>query len=607
MNPAEAAAAVILDEFLRVGGRDVVLAPGQRSAPLAVAAASAAADGDCVLHVRIDERSAAFLALGLTRAGGTPVLLMTTSGSAVANLAPAVWEADASDLPLVVVTADRPPELLGVGANQAADQVRVFQDRVRWEGQLEAPSWRPGVVRYWRSTASQALNAATDAVSPGPVHLNVALREPLLGGAAGDVGDVGDAMVPDDLGGRPGGLPWTLDARMTSVASVAIDSLLEALGRPVEPTRGAVVVGDLAAGEPFASEAATLADSLNWPLLSEPSGNAHDSGTAVAHGPLLAGVASWRAAHQPDVVVTVGRVGLTRSVNALIDAADLHIAVDPRPARTPLDPLRSADLVASAVPAPAEPVRAADDWIDGWLAADDVAEEVVRRALAAPQAPPLSGIGVARAVWQAMASDEVLLAGASWPVRFLDGYAPLRALPPWVIGNRGLSGIDGLVSTALGAALAWQRVDDGAERGTAGGRAVALLGDLAFLHDSNGLLVPADEPAPRLDIVVIDNDGGGIFAGLESSGGDYAQHFERVFGTPQGRDLVAVAEAMGVPATRVSDLGGLLAALSAPSAPSERPTGSEGLRVIVARVGSRPQEQALVAAIAADLEAELAG
>jgi 2-succinyl-5-enolpyruvyl-6-hydroxy-3-cyclohexene-1-carboxylate synthase len=601
VNPAEAAAAVILDEFLRAGVQDVVLAPGQRSAPLAVAAAAAAAAGDCALHVRVDERSAAFLGVGMARASGAPVLLICTSGSAVANLAPGVWEADASDVPLVVLTADRPPELLGVGANQAADQARAFGRAVRWDAHLEAPAWRPGVVRYWRSTASQAVNAATDAVSPGPVHLNLPLREPLLGGAATDADDLPEGELAD-LGGRADGLPWTVDARMTSVASIAIDSLLELLGRPIAPVRGAVVVGDLAAGEPFPSEAVTLAEGLNWPLLSEPSGNARDGGTAIAHGPLLAGAAAWLAAHQPDVVVTVGRVGLTRSINALVAGADTHIAVDPRPARLPLDPQRSADLVASAVPAPSEDVRAADSWVDAWLAADDVAEGVIGEALAAQGSEGLCGVTVARTVWQTMAPDELLFAGASWPVRFLDAYAPLREEPPWVIGNRGLSGIDGLVSSAIGAATVWQRPQAGESGGpdVAGGRTVALVGDLAFLHDSNGLLVPADEGQPRLDIVVIDNDGGGIFSGLESSAGDYAEHFERVFGTPQGRDLVAVAESFGVPAVRVSTGAELLSALQGAA-------GVTGMRVIVARVGARAQEQYFLEGIAAQVAAQLPG
>ena len=590
VNPAEAAAALIIDEALRSGVVDIVVAPGQRSAPLAVAAATAAADGACHLHVRVDERSAGFLAVGLARATGTPVAIICTSGTAVANLLPAVAEADASDLPLILLTADRPAELLGVGANQTIDQAGIFGSRVRLAVALEAPAWRPGVARYWRSAVCQAINAATDAVAPGPVHLNVALREPLLAGelTADVVQDDADA---EGLTGRAAGLPWTVDARLVSVASLSLDSLLDQLDERPRPLRGVVVVGDLPAGEPYPSEATLLAESLNWPLLCEPSGNAHDGGTVVAHGAVLCADPEFLAGHRPDVVVTVGRVGLSRGVNALIAGAGLHIAVDPRPARTPLDPQRTAAVVVAAVPAPAESCRAHDDWAQAWLQADDAAEEVIAEVLAGE---PFCGVSVARSVWAAADPTGLLLAAASWPVRFLDSYAPVRADAPWVLGNRGVSGIDGLVSTAWGAALGHQRAptprDEAmaalAETGPAavGGPGIALLGDLAALHDANGLLVPAVESRPDLTFVVIDNDGGGIFSSVAAGHPAYAEHFERVFGTPTGRDLVAAAEAAGVAASRVAAGPGLDVALAAGGP-------GTGLRMVVCQVGDRASEK----------------
>lgn len=604
MNPAEAAAAVIIDELIRGGVRDFVVSPGQRSASLAIAAATAAADGACSLHVRIDERSAGFLAVGIARVSRAPVAVLCTSGTAVANLLPAVAEADASDLPMVLLTSDRPPELLGVGANQTLDQVGIFGPRVRATVALEAPAWRPGVARYWRSSVSQAVNAATDPVATGPVQLNVALRDPVIGGAfaAPELSSADEAA----LGGRPAGLPWTLDARLTSVAGLSIDSLLEQLDRRPGPMRGMVVLGDIPGGEPYPSEATLLAESLNWPLICEPTGNARDCGTFLAHGALLAAVPVFLAANTPDVVVTVGRVGLTRAINQLIMAADLHIAVDPRPARTPVDPTRTAAAAVSAVPAPADSCRAPEEWAGEWLQADDLAEDLIAEAAAES---PDSGVAAVRALWDALPADGLVLAGASWPVRLLNSYAGLRDDPPLVIGNRGVSGIDGLLSTAWGAAVAFQReptpwdealaaLDEEGAGPAPGGPAYALIGDLTMLHDIGGLTVPPGEPAPVLTYVVLDNDGGGIFSGLEAAAPAYAEHFERVLGTPTGRDLVAAAEAAGWPARRVAGAAGLAEAVAEPG---------EGVRFVICDVLPRVQEQTLHDELAARLAARLRG
>lgn len=590
MNPAEAAAAVIVDELLRAGVVDFVLAPGHRSAPLAVAVAAAAQAGDCTLHVRTDERVAGFLAVGLTRGSGLPVAVICTSGTAVANLLPAVTEADADGLPLVLVTADRPAELLGVAANQTIDQVGIFGSRVRRTTALEAPHWHEGAVRYWRSATSQIVNAATDLIAPGPVHLNVALRAPLLGGDLED-------QETFSLAGRPHGLPWTVDARLVSVAAVALDSLLEQLGYEPRPLRGAVVIGHLAVGEPYISEAIALSEALDWPLLSEPSGNASDAGTSVGHGSLLCQDPTLRQVLQPEVVVTVGRVGLHRGVNAMIAAAAVHIAVDTAPARTPTDPLRSADVVAAAVPAPADICRAPEGWSARWLAADDAAAEAIEKVLSAER---FCGPAAARSVWRSTPADGLLLVGASWPVRFLDSYGGIREDPPWVIGNRGASGIDGLISTAWGAALAhqrplsrWNQAADAVheEPTPAGGPAVALLGDLAALYDITGLVAPAVEPRPDLTVVVLDNNGGGIFSALEPADPAYRESFERVFGTPTEQDLGAWTAAAGVPTSRVDSEEALAKSLNSAMA-------ADGVRVIVCEVGSRQSEAGVVARLA---------
>jgi 2-succinyl-5-enolpyruvyl-6-hydroxy-3-cyclohexene-1-carboxylate synthase len=602
VNPAEAAANLVLDELCRGGVTDVVLSPGSRSAPLALAAAQFERDGALRLHVRVDERSAGFLALGLARGSGAPVAVACTSGTAVANLTPAVVEADASDVPLVVITADRPPELRGVGANQTIEQPGFFRSLVRAAADLEAPSARPGVGRYWRSTVCQLLAAAGDAVAPGPVHLNLPLRAPLVGSVPGAV------LAREELAGREAGLPWTLDARLVSVAGLSLAALLEQLGCRPCPTRGVVVVGDVAAGEPYPSESTILAEALNWPLICEPSGNAHDGGTVIGHAALLLADQGFAEAHRPEVVITVGRVGLTRAVDALIRAAGLHIAVDPRPARSPLDPLRTADIVVSAVPAPDEACRGPESWIANWIRADDGAEAAVVAEMGSTR---LSGVAVAREVWRAAGgADGLLFVASSWSARHVNGYVQVDAAPPVVLANRGVSGIDGLVSTAWGAATAFQRpgsaVDEAlevleAESSQDGGGegivfagptpAVALLGDLAFLHDVNGLLVPESEPRPDLAIVVTDNDGGGIFSTLEQAGEEFADDFERVFGTPTGRDLVAVAQAAGFPAMAVSDQAEFRSAL-------ESAMAAGGVQIVIARVGPRHAEADILTRIA---------
>ena len=312
----------------------------------------------------------------------------------------------------------------------------------------------------------------------------------------------------------------------------------------------------------------------------------------VMHGSWLLAVPEFAASHVPDIVVTVGRVGLSRPVNALIAAAGLHIAVDPRPARTPVDPMRTAALVVSAVPAPAESCVAPDAWLDEWLAADEQAEAAIAAAL---PGCGFCGVAVARLVWEVTPPNGLLFAAASWPVRFLDAASGYRDDPPWVLGNRGTSGIDGLVATAWGAALAHQRplsafdeamaaldVEEGPPQ--VGGPVVALLGDLAFRHDGNGLLAPASERRPDLTYVVIDNDGGGIFSDLEGAHPAYAGHFERVFGTPMPGDLAGYAQAAGIQVQAVTSLADL----------SETLAEAQGTRVLLCSVGSREHEVAML-------------
>lgn len=569
MNPSTAQALVIVDELLRCGVTDVVLAPGSRSAALALACAAAEERGDLNLHVRLDERVAGFVALGIAKVTGVPAAVITTSGTAVANLLPAVVEAHYSRVPMMVLTADRPPRLRDVGANQTIRQPGIFGSYTRATIDMGVAQERVGQVAYWRSVIARSVAVATDVVIPGPVHVNVPFEAPL----------VPDSDTPwlEELAGRPDGRPWTADARLMAGMSTPLDDVLQMLDEEaVVPARGVIVVGDHV--EDAVELVDELADALAWPIISEPNGNAGGCTTALSHGPLICAQADFLDAHVPDLVITVGRVGLHRSIDQLITRAAMHIAVDPSPEWS--DPTRTADLVVASVPLPPEAAEADDEWLPEWQAADVLTAAAVETVLVSAK-DELTGMHVARAVAAATQENGMLFLGASLSVRHVSSFSGTAAQEAIVLGNRGTSGIDGCVSTAWGAASALQSHE--------GGAAIALMGDQAFLYDSNGLLVPDDEERPDLLYVVIDNDGGGIFSTLEQGSGAFDSEFERVFGVPLGISLRNVASSMGVPSVEVRSLSELTDAISS--------RVGTGTHVIIARTVDRVTEAQLLANI----------
>lgn len=515
MNPSTALARVLVDELARCGVRDAVLAPGSRSAPLALALGG---QDRIRVHVRIDERSAGYLALGLAT-NGRPTAVVCTSGTATANLFPAVLEASYAGVPLIVLTADRPPELRGTGANQTVDQVGLYGGATRFTADVGVPEQRPGAVRYWRSLTARAVAAATDRRDPGPVHLNLPLREPLV--------PDGDGSWVEHIQ-LDGAEPWTVVHAEPAPARPLTD--------PV-PERGAVVVGHGAA-EPAAAR--RLAENCGWPLLSEPTGNARSGPNAIATYPLLLADPGFAADMRVELAVVVGKPGLSRSLLGWLGQARRVVVVDPSSRWA--DPVRRASLVLPAVPT-AEP-REPSGWLWSWQRADTGARSVVDGVL--DEGDGLTEPRLARDLLVALPPRSLLLAGSSRPIRDLEAYAGPRD-DVAVIGNRGISGIDGLVSTALGAAL----VHDGP--------AYALLGDLAFLHDHNGLVLGPGEIKPDLRLVVVDNDGGGIFSTLPPAS---QPGFDRLFGTPHGLDLAAVATAAGWPCDVLATAGELPFALA---------------------------------------------
>lgn len=565
MNDSTALARLVVERLIANGVHDVVLSPGSRSAPIALALAAAARSNAVRLHVRIDERSAAFLALGIAKASGAPVAVVCTSGSAVANLAPAIVEATYAGVPLIAITADRPPELRNVGANQTIDQVGFFGQQVRSSVDLLAPSHRsrPGATER-KIVDRLVLDAiGSDLDGPAPVQLNIGFREPL---------------VPDATDVR-------FEAPEPSVAVSVKDSkrirepinyIVGDLGLAEVPARGVVVVGDVA--DPDVSvQAIELAVACGWPIISEPSGNALAGPTAVPAASVFLAEDRFRAGHQPALVLTVGRFGLSRPIVRLVGGAEVHVAVHVGGRDRP-DPLRSAAMVLGGVPRPPEtdpliPLAAHDaQWLRDWIMASDAAQACLDEVL---DAPMLTGLAVTKMCWDGATADDAVFVAASRSVRNLEAVMTVRQFAPMVLGNRGTSGIDGLVSTAWGIALARDQ-----QQRT--GRTIAILGDLAFLHDHNGLLAPKSEPRPRLTIVVADNNGGGIFSTLEQGAPEFATDFEQIFGTPHNQDLAAIAAATGHHTVVVTAVAELAEELDQPV---------DGVKIIIARTAGRLDEQ----------------
>ena len=526
--PAPQLAAVLVDELARNGVTDACLAPGSRSAPLAMALD---ADDRIRLHVRHDERSAAFLALGLAKASQRPVAVVCTSGSAVANFHPAVVEADAAGVPLLLLTADRPPELRGTGANQTIDQIKIFGSAVRWFCEVGAPDAEQ--AGYWRSVADRACGEARGALSgpPGPVHLNLALREPLVAPAG---------QQPDPtVGGRPDGGPWTHTGeprRTPGAQDVAW------LAEQIQATeRGLLVVGDTGA-DPRPLQA--LAAAAGWPLIAEPQSGARSGPNAVSTYDYLLRHPLFGGSHNPDLVVVVGRIGLSRSLLGWLSPDVPQVLLDGY--GTWRDPKRTLWRVMTGDPALTATAvrddlldREDSEWLGSWRRAEQVVRTAVDEVLDADDVP--SEPRSARDLAAAVPAGSTLAVASSMPVRDLDlTMHPRSGLR--VLANRGASGIDGFVSTALGIAAA--------DRGPV----FALGGDLSVLHDQNGFL-PSPTGRPDLVMVVLNNDGGGIFSFLPQA--RFPRGYETLFGTPHGIDFANLAALHGLGHRRLDSAGDL--------------------------------------------------
>ena len=558
-NAATALATAVVDELVRGGVRHVVLSPGSRSAAIGFAALAAAAEGRVALHTRIDERTAGFLALGIARTSRRPVAVVVTSGTAVAHLHAAVLVAHHAGVPLVLLTADRPAHLRGTGANQTTEQAGVYGAAVRLAADVAAPV--PGhqeatQVAGWRSLVARAVLAAsgnrTPGAPPGPVHLNLQLDGP-------QVPDTGDGWsTPVD--GRPAGAPWTVRAAEAEVVPERID----------RGTRTVVVAGD-DAGPP----ARVLAEQAGWPLPAEPSSGSRTGDNAIRTYRLLLGDPDL--AERVERVVVAGHPTLSRPVTRLLSRPDVEVVALAGPDRpTPgwTDPGHTVSRVVAALEPAGEP---ADTWLEEWQARD--AELSARLDGLLDAWDVLTPHHVAAAVARALPAGGLLFVGASNPVRDLDLVVPRYAVGDrrLVVANRGLAGIDGTVSAAVGAAL-------GRPHST---RCLALMGDVTFVHDLTGLVLGPREARPDLTVVVVNDDGGSIFAGLEQGAPAHAAAYDTLFGTPHGVDLAAACAATGTPHRRVRDRDALAAALA------QQPTGIEVVEAVVRRDDRRALDEAV--------------
>ena len=506
------------DELARCGLRDACTSPGSRSTPVMLALVREARIR-CWSH--IDERCAGFFALGAAKASGRPVALSCTSGTAAANLAPAVIEAYWARVPLIVLTADRPPELRDVGAGQTIDQLKLYGHAVKWFVELGVWEATPERLRWVRALACRLYWTAVEG-RPGPVHVNIPLREPL----------VLDEPLPGDGTGRAAGRPWIGSG--STAAAAAPDAL-------APRARGVIVAGRQERDRKLGALTAQFAQRAGYPLLADPLSGARRGPAAIAHYDLLLREPAFTRGARPELVIRLGDLPTSKPLRTWLSslAGVDQVALDPEQAwQDPSASLRAvfgADpagtLAASTPDAPRDP-----DWLARWRAADDAASEAVVSALG----DALSEPRVARSLGEWLPESATLFVASSMPVRDVEQFFGVREPAPRVLSNRGANGIDGTVSSAFGAAAVSE------------GPVVLLTGDVALAHDIGGLLA-ARRLGLSLVVVLLNNDGGGIFHFLPVAG--QAEVFEEHVVTPHGLDFADAARLYGCGYARPRTLG----------------------------------------------------
>ena len=526
VNATFAPLQAFVDELVRSGMTHAVTSPGSRNAPLVL---TLAGDPRIEAVSVLDERSAGFVALGIAKATRRPVAVTCTSGSATANLMPAVVEAWESRVPLLVLTADRPPELRDVGAGQAIDQLKLYGTFAKWFVEVgNHPPGRQSAVHH-RALACRAYASAAGG-RPGPVHLNFGLREPLA--------PVREEIDAEPWQGRPDGTAWV---RVHEPDALPASALVEEIADAVAAApRGAIVCGPTA--DPIAPAVARLAAAAGWPVLAEPTSGVrcgpHDRSHVIAHYDVLLRAAGWAEARRPEMVLRVGDTPTSKPLRAWLAGAESQIVVDPHAAWH--EPTRAAETIVHAASVgalemlasvleygvPGSPARRDPGWLDGWRRAD----AVVPPALAAVAEPfePRAYTALAGA----LPPDAAIWVSSSMPIRDVETFFPSHEAALRFLANRGANGIDGVVSSAVGAAVA------------SDGRGWLLTGDLALVYDLSGLAA-ARRTGVDLTIVCVNNGGGGIFDFLPVAEHADRALFEQQIATPSEiplRDVAALAD-----------------------------------------------------------------
>ncbi len=540
VNRTYAPLQAFVDELARCGMSHAVTSPGSRNAPLVLILAGEARIQAVSV---IDERSAGFVALGIAKTTGRPVAVTCTSGSAAANLMPAVVEAHEARLPLIVLTADRPPELRDTGAGQAIDQIKLYGSFAKWFVELGNHDPTREAAVHHRALACRAWQTALEG-RPGVVHVNFPLREPLA--------PVPEQLDPDVYAGRPDGGPWVQVYEPAREPSAALVEGMAARSRGV--ARGAIVCGS--SGGEVADAVAALAAATGWAVLADPlSGlrtGPHDQSHVIAHYDVLLRSTGWAEAHRPDLVMRIGDTPTSKPLRAWLEGTP-QLLLDPHGAWH--EPTRTAETIVQTAPGPlcaalagalaGAGVTPDHEWMAEWRRAD----ALVPDALAASPEPfePRAWAAVA----EAAPEGSTVWVASSMPIRDLETFLPLSQTRLQFVSNRGANGIDGTVSSALGAALADPEA-----------RTFVITGELALLHDIGGLLA-ARRAAAQLTVVCANNDGGGIFDFLPlAAAADPEQYAEHIL-TPAGIELERVAAVAGMPYTLAASSADIAAAIAA--------------------------------------------
>jgi len=511
INNSTSLARVVVRQIIESGITDVVISPGSRNAPLSLAFFAAAQEKLITIHVRIDERTAAYFALGLIKSSGRAVPIVCTSGTAVANYHPAVLEAHHTNLPLLVLTADRPAMLRKTGANQTTEQARIFGKSVRYFADVDGPVF--------------PMELPFDSLRSGPVHLNLQFDEPLL---------------PDSDS------EWLKDIQLTSRPKIAGNKAGRKAGTlRLVGARGVVVIGHDRGGLNV-EEILKFTQTIGWPVIAEDPLSFPD---AIAHASIFLASQEIRSTLIPQSVLVIGRTTLSRSINAFINSSPITYVVDQRIAT--VDSERAADRLFTQLPE-LQGVIHSEEWIAKWNKIAERAHKLVEALEGWNEA------AIARTIAAETSDGTALFVASSRPIRDLEAFAtPRTGITTYA--NRGLAGIDGNISTALGIAFNHKST-------------IAVLGDLSFLHDLTGLI---NNENINCRFIVINNDGGGIFSTLPQRG---SVGFETVFGTPHGLNPALIAQSLGVDAVQINSLKELINQMKATI---------EGISILVCNVPSR--------------------